>query len=281
VSTRAEPAFRATPRSGTLAQHARVLRVMTGTHFKLKYSGSVLGYAWSLLKPLALFTVLYFVFGRFFRLTVGFSQYPLYLLIGLVFWIFFVDATNMTMSSITSNASILRRLSFPRLIVPLSVALSSVLTFLVNLIAIVVLVGWNRITPRLEWLWLIPLIGELVIFTVGFGLILATLYVRFGDVAQVWELGSQLLFYASPIIYPVGFLPPWAQPIAFLSPFVQIIQDVRMILLQPHERVEIINATIVYGTAWGYLLPVGVAVGTLAFGLWLFRRESPWFAERV
>jgi ABC-2 type transport system permease protein len=100
----------------------------------------------------------------------------------------------------------------------------------------------------------------------------------------VWELGSQLLFYASPIIYPVGFLPPWAQPVVFLNPFVQVIQDVRGVLLFPYEaqdEVRIPLATHVYDSSIAHLLPIGIALATFAVGLWLFRRESPSFAERV
>jgi ABC-2 type transport system permease protein len=274
----------APPRPGRrgLRYQARVLRVIAATEFKLKYSDSVLGYAWSLLKPLALFSVLYVVFGRFFALDIGFAHYPLFLLIGIVLWTFFVDATTLTMSSIVARGALLRKLAFPHLLVPLSVTLTAALTFCVNLIAIAAFLAWNRIVPRVEWLLLVPLVAELFVFTIAVGLILATLFVRFRDIGQVWELAIQVLFFASPIIYPIGFLPPWAQPVAMLSPFVHAMQQIRAVVLGPHESPEqLLTAADVYGTPLGHLIPLGFAVLLLAAALWLFRRESPWIPERV
>jgi ABC-2 type transport system permease protein len=122
------------------------------------------------------------------------------------------------------------------------------------------------------------LLFELIVFTFAFGLVLAALFVRLRDVGQVWELVLQLLFFASPIIYPVGFLPPWAKPIAFISPVVQVMQDVRAVIVGGPQAITVSD---VYGTAWAYLVPLGFCALTLVFGLWLFRRESPWFAERI
>ena len=265
-------------RRASLAHQLRILRVIAGTEFKLKYADSALGYVWSIAKPLALFSVLYVVFGRFFKLGVGFEDYPLYLLIGIVLWTFFVDATTVTLTSIVAHGSLLRRMSFPRLIVPLSVTLTSGLTFAVNLIPLAGFIAWNGLAPRVEWLLLVPLLLELFVFTIGISLILATMFVRFRDIGQLWELTSQLLFYAAPIIIPVGFLPPWAQPIAFLNPFVQIMQDVRAVLIYD---IDVITAPSRLPDSGGRLTPIAIAVVTLLAGLYLFKRESPWFAERV
>jgi ABC-2 type transport system permease protein len=260
-----------------IAQYARVVHVTAAAEFKLKYSGSALGYVWSVAKPLGLFTMLYIVFGRFMRLG-NFPHYPLYLLIGIVFWTYFADATLLSMYSLVSRGALISKLAFPRVIVPLSVSATTALTLGVNLIAVAVFVAANRVIPRLEWLALIPLILELFIVTLGVGLFLSALYVRLRDVSQVWELVLQLMFYASPIIYPVGFLPSWWKPIAFLSPFVQIIQDARAVVL-PHTPVE--TAADVYGTAWGYAIPLGVGLAITVGGYLFFRREAPYAAERL
>jgi ABC-2 type transport system permease protein len=252
--------------------------VIAGAEFKLKYADSALGYVWSVAKPMALFSVLYVIFGRFFKLGAEHTHYPIYLLIGIILWTFFVDASSMTLTSLVSRGALLRKLTFPRLIVPISVSLTAAITFAVNLIPLVILIAWNRLVPQVRWLLLVPLLLELFVFTLGVSVILATLFVRFRDVGQLWELTTQLLFYASPIIIPVGFLPPWSQPIAFLSPFVQIMQDVRAVLI---PSPDIITATSRLTDVGGRLLPIGIAVATLLVGLYLFNRESPWFAERV
>jgi ABC-2 type transport system permease protein len=265
-------------RSGSLAHQLRILRVIAASEFKLKYSDSALGYVWSVIKPLSLFSVLYVVFGRFFKLGVGFEDYPLYLLIGIVLWTFFVDASSLALTSLVARGSLLRKLTFPRLVVPISLTLTAGLTFCVNLVPLAGFIAWNRLAPRVEWLLLVPLVLELFVFTLGVSIILATLFVRFRDVGQVWELGTQLLFYASPIIIPVGFLPPWSQPIAFLNPFVQIMQDVRAVIM---ADIEVVTATSRLPSVGGRLAPILIAVATFFFSLYLFRRESPWFAERV
>lgn len=267
-------------RSG-LAYHVRVLHVVAGTQFKLRYADSALGYVWSLAKPLAIFGVLYLVFGRFLRLDLGFEYFPLYLLVGIVLWTFFLDATNTTMPSIVAQGPLLRKLSFPRVLVPLSAMVTAGVTLSVNLLAVAAFLAWNRITPRLEWLLLPVLLTELYLFTLGLALVLAALYVRLRDTNQVWELASQLLFWASAIVYPVGLLPGWAQQLAFASPFVQVMQDMRYVLLSSRESVEITVAAGAFGHPAGHLLPIGVALGTLAGGLLIFRREAPSFAERV
>ena len=259
----------------------RVLRVVAGTEFKLKYGDSALGYVWSVLKPLGLFAILYVVFGRFFKLEFNFQHFPLYLLIGLVLWLYFIDAATLAMYSVVTRGSLLRKLAFPRLIIPISATLTAAITFVVNTAVIIVFIAFNEIVPRWEWLAHFPLLVKLYVFSLVLGLLLAALFVRFRDTAQVWELVSSILFYAAPIIYPVFFLPPWSKEWAFLSPFVQIIQDVRTIILGPHEVTPIDTAADIYGTSAGRLLPVGVAVLTFVIGYAVFRREAPRFAERV
>jgi ABC-2 type transport system permease protein len=256
----------------------RILRVIAATEYRLKYGDSVLGYTWSVAKPLAMFAVLYTVFGRFFKLNVGFEHYPLYLLIGIVLWVFFVDATSLGMTSLVSRSSLLRKLAFPHLVIPLSVTLSAAMTFVVNLLVVAVFVAANGVRPHLSWFWIPLLLIELFVFTLAIALVLAASFVRVRDVNQIWELVVQLLFFASPIMYPVDFLPPWAKPVAFISPVVQVMQDVRALVIGGPQG---ITADVVYGTGWGYAAPVGFCLFTLAFGLWLFHRESPWFAERV
>src|SRR5439155_11025941 len=135
----------------------------------------------------------------------------------------------------------------------------------------------TRRSSDLDWLLLVPLLVELYAFTLAVSVVLALLFVRLRDVRQVWELGTQLLFYASPIIYPVKFLPAWAQKIAFVSPFVQVMQDVRRVLIGSPEY----TAAEVYGSAWGRLIPLAFCAACLGFAYWLYRREGPYLAERV
>lgn len=270
--------IRTEPRGAqSLRQHLTILVVIAQAEFKLKYAGSALGYLWSVLKPLALFTMMYLVFGRIFKLGELSQYYPLALLIGIVLFTFFSDSSIMGMSSLVSRESLLRKLIFPRVIIPTAATLTAAMTFAVNTIVIGGFVAWNHLVPQLDWVLIVPLLLELYIFVLGIALILSTLFVRFRDIGQIWELVLQLFFYASPIIYPIGYLPAWARNIAFLNPFTQVLQGIRALVIYPED---VATATTALGT-YGRLIPVGIAFATFGIGLWLFKRHEPFFAERV
>lgn len=268
-------------RSRRWQHNLRILRVIAAMDYKLKYSGSALGYVWSVTKPLALFTMLYVVFAKLFKLGQISDYYPLALLIGIVLYTFFADATTLGMSSIVARETLLRKLSFPRLVIPTSTTLAAAITFCVNLVVVGAFIAWNQILPRPNWVLLVPLLLEFYVFILGVSLILATLFVRFRDIGQIWELATTLILYATPIIYPVGFLPEWAREIAFLNPITQILQDIRSIVLYQDLAPNRITVTDAFGSSAGRLLPIAIVLAVFAFGLGLFKHEEPWFAERV
>jgi ABC-2 type transport system permease protein len=281
VSSSAQVVPRSRRWLGRLGHQGRILRVTAGAEFKLKYSDSVLGYVWSVAKPLALFSMLYAVFGHVFHLGAISKYYPVSLLMGIVLFTFFSDATLMGMWSLVVRESLLRKLSFPRLVIPTAATLTAAITFGINSIVVGIFIAWNGITPQPEWILIVPLLLELYAFILGIALILSTLFVRLRDIGQVWELVLQLMFYASPIIYPIGFLPPFLRKLAFLNPFVQVLQDLRTVILYPDLAPNRITVTEAFGHPAMRLVPVAIAFGVFALGLWFFRREEPWFAERV
>lgn len=261
-----------------VGHHLRVLRVIAGIEFKLKYTDSALGYVWSLVKPLSYFFVLWVVFGRFFKLS-DIREYPLYLFVGIVLYTFFVDAVSIALTSVVGRGDVIRRIAFPRLVIPTSATLTAGMTFLINSVAVGVFVAVAGIRPSLQWLLIPPLLLELYVFILGISFLLSALFVRFRDVSQVWELAATLLFYGSPIMYPVTFLPPWALPVIFANPFVQVTQGIRVALIGVNQPLE--SAAAVYGSPLGLLIPIGVAIGTFLFGFWFFQREAPNFAQRI
>jgi ABC-2 type transport system permease protein len=262
------------------AYHLRVLRVVGAIDFKAKYAGAVLGYVWSLLKPLAYFAVLWLVFAHLLRTANQTEDFTLFLLIGILLFTFFSDTAGVMLTSVVAGGSILRRLAFPAILVPLSASIGICITFLANVLAVVVFIGIQQVAPRPEWLLVIPLVGELYVFSIGVGLLLAALYVRFRDVSQIWEVAVQLLFFASAIFYPIGILPEWAQKVAFLNPFVQIMQDVRHAVLGASGPNDL-SAAEVYGGPIGRAIPIVIALLIFAGAFSFFRRESRYFAERV
>jgi ABC-2 type transport system permease protein len=262
-----------------IAYYLRVLRVVGAIQFKSKYAGAALGYVWSLVKPLSYFGVLWLVFAFLLRTANQTQDFAIYLLIGILLYTFFTDSISVMLRSIVDGGSILRRLAFPSILVPLSASVGICITFFINISAIVVIVAIQRVTPRIEWLLIPPLLVELYILCVGLGLLLAALYVRFRDVGQIWELATQLLFFASAIFYPIGIVPSWAQKIAFLNPFLQIMQDARHAVLGSSGPNDL-TVTDVYGAA-GRLIPFAIVLALFVGGFAFFRRESRYFAERV
>jgi ABC-2 type transport system permease protein len=273
--------IRATRATSGPAYYARVLRVVGRIEFKAKYAGAALGYFWSLAKPLAYFGVLWLVFAHLLRTANQTQNFTLFLLIGILLFTFFNDSVSTMLPSIVEGGSILRRLAFPPILIPLSASVGICITFFVNMFVIVAFIAIQRVSPRLEWMLVPLLILELYIFCVGLGLFVAAAFVRFRDVGQIWEAVSQLLFFACAIFYPIGILPVWAQKVAFLNPLVQIIQDVRHAILGGASGPNDVTAATVYAGVGGRLIPILVVVFVFIGSLLFFRREGRYFAERV
>jgi ABC-2 type transport system permease protein len=255
-----------------VAYDARIIGVLSRSEFRLKYAGSLLGYVWSLAKPMTYFTVLWIVFGSLFKS--GIEHYPLYLLIGIVLNTFQIDAVSATLPSIVSKGPTIRRISFPPLIVPLATTTAAAMTFVANCVVVGLFLAVAGLHPELDWLLLLPLLVELCLFVSAIALIAATLFVRFRDVAQIWEVASALLFFVAPIMYPITILPLWAQRLVELNPFVQVLDDVRSVLLGS-------AAAGTDATFANQLAPMAIAAGLVVTALILYRREAPHFAERA
>jgi ABC-2 type transport system permease protein len=268
-----------TGEAGLVARLKRIwqlVRVLTGMEIKLRYGDSALGYIWTIGKPMALFSILYVVFGRMVG-GVAPPHYALYLVIGLMLWTFFASGVGLTMTSLVANGTLLRKLPFPRIVIPLAASMTSFVTFGLSLIAIAVFVAVNGLVPRLNWLLLIPLILELYLFVLGLGLVLGVMYVRLRDVVQVWDLVVQLLFFLSPIIYSFKMVPPRARQIMLLNPFTQVMQDVRGIIDYPNH--DVIAAPAAFSPL--RILPLVIWAFTLALGILMFKHEEPMLPERV
>lgn len=258
----------------------RILRVIAAAEFKLKYADSALGYLWSVLKPLALFTVLYIVFGRILKLGSVSNYYAVSLLMGIVVFSFFAEATAAGMYSLVAREALLRKLIFPRMIVPAAATMTAAMTFCANAIVVGGFVAAKGVAPRLDWLLIIPLLLELYVFVLGIALLLSSAFVRLRDIGQVWELVTQLVFYATPVLYPVGYLPAEARRIAFVNPLAQILQDLRAIVLYPDLRPNRLTVADAFGE-WGRLIPIGVVLLILVLGVAVFRREEARLGERL
>ena len=255
-----------------------LLRELVVTDFKLRYQGSVLGYLWSLLKPLLLFLILYVVFVKFLRLGKGVEHYPIYLLLGIVLWNFFAEMTNQSLSSIVARGDLIRKIRIPRWIIVLSSSVSALINLALNLIVIIIFMSINGVELTFSVLWFPIILAQIYVFALGVSLFLAAAFVKYRDISHIWEVMMQGLFYITPILYPLTLITNENfQKILLLNPMGQAIQDARNVLVTK----QTLTVAEVYHSSAGRLLPLGITIATLALGVWYFRKESKYFAENI
>ncbi|HEM5083895.1 ABC transporter permease [Streptococcus suis] len=256
-----------------------LLREMVKTDFKLRYQGSFIGHLWSILKPLMLFTIMYLVFVQFLRFDDGTPHYAVGLLLGMVTWNFFTEATNMGMMSIVSRGDLLRKLNFSKEIIVFSSVAGAAINYAINLVVVLVFALISGVQFTWTSLIIFPLFVELVLLATGVAFILSSLFVRFRDIGPIWEVVLQAGLYATPIIYSLTFIIQRGQTniakIMMFNPLAQIIQDLRHFLIYSGNmtlRDLISNPFII---VIPYLLPIVV----FALGYIIFNKNAKRFAE--
>lgn len=256
-----------------------LLRELVVTDFKLRYQGSVLGYLWSILKPIFLFIILYIVFDKFLRLGRDIEHFPVYLLVGIVLWNFFTEATVQGLQSIVSRGDLIRKINFPKFIIVVSGTISAFINLIINTIVILVFCVINGVSISSEALLIIPLIAELYVFSLAVAFFLATLNVKYRDIGYLWEIFLQAAFYATPVIYPLQMVVkqmPWAASWLMLNPVAQVVQDVRKVLVtqQTLQLYDLVSFPVM-------LTPFVAVIIVILLAVFYFRSNQRYFAESV
>lgn len=250
------------------------------TDFKLRYQGSVLGYLWSLLKPLMLFGILYTVFTQFLSLGKGVPNYAVSLLLGIVLWTFFVEATNSSLKSIVGRGSLIRKIKIPIYMIPLSTTASAFINLFFNLIVVFIFTSFAQ-TNAFSWATVIVLpllILELAILSSAVGLFLSAAYVKFRDIDHIWDVVRQALFYTVPIIYPLSRIPDLRiQKLISLNPLSQIIQEARRVTTYSGS----VSLTELFNNPLVVFIPVVAVILALVFCVYYFKKQSERFGEIV
>ncbi len=259
-------------------QNRALLSELVRTDFKLRYQGSVLGYAWSLLRPLLMFLILYVVFVKFLRLGASIPHYPVYLLLGIVIWNFFLEMTSQSLSSIVGRGDLIRKIRIPRWMIVFSSSISALINFILNLLVVGVFIALNHVTFSASVLILPLIFLEVYLFALGCSLFLSAMFVKFRDINYIWEVILQAGFYMTPILYPLSLIPSLTlQKVILLSPMAQTIQDARYVAITK----ETTTAYTLFEGGWYKLIPFVIVVVVLIGGLAYFRRESKYFAENI
>ncbi|MEA2192853.1 MAG: type transport system permease protein [Solirubrobacteraceae bacterium] len=259
----------------------RLTVVLATTDFKLKFFGSVLGYLWQLMRPLMLFGVLYVVFTQFLDVRGSAKYFPVSLLLGLVLFQFFGEATGSAVRSIVDRENLVRKIEFPRIAVPAATVMTSLFNLGLNLIpvAVFLLIAGGR--PRMSWLALPLLVAVLAVYALGLAMLLSALFVRYRDVAPIWDVMLQMMFYGSPILYGLDQLREkagqTAATVVMCNPFAAIMQETRHVFIDPSH----LSAAAGLGGATRLAFPLAIIVGTFVLGLRVFVRAAPHVAEEL
>jgi ABC-2 type transport system permease protein len=268
----------ARPRS-VFQRNLNLVRELSITQFKLKYTGSALGYVWSLIKPLMLFGIMYLVFSLLLKAGAGSKDFAVQLLIAIVAWTFFTEATTTAMNAVAGNGGLIRKAYFPRWILVVASTTSALLTFAINTVLVVIVtlalghldLTWRSLLAPVYYL-------ELIVLVLGLSLLLSSLFVFFRDLGHIWEILSLVLFYGSGVVFPFALIQAKSQrlaDLAGLNPIAQIITDLRHSLVDPslQSMGSIIGPLVV--------IPILISVAAFIIGFLVFSRLTPKFAESL
>jgi lipopolysaccharide transport system permease protein len=235
--------------------------------FQSKYRNSLLGAAWTVLQPLAMILVYTVIFSQVMRAKLpgvdSTFAYSIYLCAGILSWGLFSEITTRSQNMFLDNANLLKKLSFPRLCLPVTVVSTALLNFgiVFGLFSAFLIITGNF--PGVAYLALAPLLGLLVVFAIGLGMVLGVLNVFFRDVGQFFGIFVTFWFWLTPIVYPPTILPERLQPLMALNPMASIVGALQGVLVKGEWP------------QWGTLVyPLALAVVLCLLGLHLFRKNA-------
>jgi ABC-2 type transport system permease protein len=248
--------------------------------FKLRFFGSILGYVWQLMRPLLLFGVLLFVFSHVAKVSSA-PHYGVALLAGIVLFTFFAESTGGAVRSVVDRENLVRKIHFPRLVIPLSIVLLASFNLLLNLVVVLVFALAEGVRPMVTWVEAPLVIAMLVILCTGLAMLLSAMFVQFRDIQPIWDVVTQVLFYASGILIPVELLKAHLSSTAFhllmLNPLAIIVEQFRHAMIDHTAP----SAVAVLG-GWAQLIePLAIVVAILVTGFWVFNRSAPLIAENL
>jgi ABC-2 type transport system permease protein len=247
------------------------------TDWKLRFYGSALGYVWTLARPFAFFGVVYVVFTEVADLGSDITNYGVYILFGLVLFNFFAETTSSCVTCLVARENLLRKMRFPRVVIPLSVTVTALLNLGMTLVAVFGFTLANGIWPAWSWLELIPLLLLLTMLATGVGMLLSVLYIRYRDVQPIWEVVTQILFYASPVLYVATMVPDDFQRAYLANPIAALLTQVRHAIVDPTAP----SLATAIGDPVRILIPLAIVVVLFALGLYTFSRMAPRIAEEL
>jgi ABC-2 type transport system permease protein len=255
-----------------------LLWLIAVTDFKRSYFGTVLGYLWSVARPLMLFGVLLTVFTHVFRLGHTVAHYPVFLLFNIVLFGFFQEATTLAVGSIVSHEAVVRKTQFPRLVIPLAVVTTCLLNLGPNLLVAFVFILAFGVSPMWTWLLVPLLLLALFVITTAVSMIVSALYPRFRDLGIIWTVLATALFYGTPVLYPVTAVHTQLRHLIELNPLTPIFELAHRWVIDPGAPLP---GTLTTGGPWRLVISLALSLLICVLAVWVFRREAPRIAEEL
>jgi ABC-2 type transport system permease protein len=263
---------------GDLRRFTHLTRTLAVSDFRLRFFGSALGYFWQLMRPLLLFGVLYVVFTQAIKLGERVQYFPVVLLTSIVLYTFFGEATANAVTAVVDREQLVRKIQFPRLVIPTTAVVTATFNLALNLLVILVFALASGVRPNVRWVEVPFILIALFALAMGVAALLSALYVRFRDVKPIWDVVLQILLYGSPVIYVIETIDSRkAQEIIMLNPLAVILQQMRHAFIDPSAP----SAASAAGGWVRLLIPAGITLGLVLLGLWYFNREAPRIAEEL
>lgn len=254
-----------------------LLWLSTLTDFRLRYVDAVFGYFWALVQPLLSFGIIFLFLREILKFGGDIPNFAPMLMINIMLFQCFQQTTTRGMRSLSTREALVRKMRFPRIVIPLSTSLTAAISLALNLAVGSVLLLAFGLTPEPGWLALPLAAAVLVTFSTGLALTLSAAFVRLPDVAQLWSVIARVAFYGTPILYVIEFVPASFRSIVLLNPLTPIFVQLRKAIFDPAAP-SMVEAA---GSVPEALAPVALGVGICMFSVWYFVREAPSVAEAL
>ena len=254
-----------------------LLWLVSVAEFKSQYASTFLGFLWTIVRPLIFFGLIFLVLREVLGIGANIEGYGQSLVISLILFTFFADSTNRSVRSLSSKESMIRKMRFPRIIIPLSINLTAGFTLALNFLAVAPLLYAFGLEPRPSWALFGLVIVLLVMLTMAVSTALSVLFVRVRDTAQAWSLISRLLFYGSPILYTLEFVPATFAKVIAVNPLTLLFAQSRVWLVDPDATTPVESA----GVWLGLVAPLAVIAATCVIAVRVFKQDAPRVGEEL
>lgn len=251
-------------------QYRELMYFLAWRDVKVKYKQSLLGVAWVVFRPVVSMLVFSVLFGRYAQMPSEGVPYPLFVFLGLLPWIYVSSTLSACTSSVVGSANLVSKIYFPRLIIPMSVNLANLVDFFVSIIVLAGMMIYYHVQLSPGILLLPAAIAMLFFTTIGPGLFLGALDVRYRDVGHIIPFFLQLLMFATPVIYPMSLVPEQYRSWLYLNPYAGPIEAFRVLALG-HSEINVM----------GLCISMAVSVFMFIVGIFYFKKVESTFADII